>query len=52
MDFENEIHFQNVPHAETVDHDNQSIPVASHSSGKRKPDEVFVMNMQDGGQSK
>ena len=52
MDFENEIHFQNVPHAETVDHDNQSIPVASHSSGKRKPEEVFVMNMQDGGQSK
>jgi hypothetical protein len=52
MDFENEIHFQNVPHVETVDHDNQSVPVASHNSGKRKPDEVFVMNMQDGGQSK
>jgi hypothetical protein len=46
MDFENEIHFQNVAHVQTVDHDNQFIPVASHKSGKRKPGEVFVMSGQ------
>jgi hypothetical protein len=46
MDFENEIHFQNVPHVQTVDHDNGFIPVASHKSGKRKPGEVFVMSGQ------
>lgn len=50
MDFENEIQFQIVPHVETFVHDDQTVSVASHSSGKRKPDEVFVVNVQDGGQ--
>jgi hypothetical protein len=28
----------------------QPVPVASHSSGKRKPGEVFLINVQDGEQ--